>query len=168
MSDKEIFSSSEAFDPDVEVIGETGGTVVYVFPGGNAGVKKGKKLAERLEEGAKLSNSSQAPSISSAVSKKQNAARSETVSPRSQSVTSPANHSPAKASGQTAQPQFHCESMPTATDAEALAQTLVSSNLISPMQLQVAQYDVSASGMSLLDVLVARGWISKETVASML
>ena len=125
----------------IEKIGETGGTVVYIFPGGKACVKKGKK-----SEKAETSSEKVAPTplkskpVDLAVAAQSNVS---TVS---------------KATEQTHQ-------LP---DAPKIGDRLVAAGVISPIQLQVALYDQSHMNMRLGDVLIARGWIDQETLESAL
>lgn len=122
----------------IERIGETGGTVVYIFPGGKACVKKGKKSEKSNTSSAKGSSKRPDVKIESEVG---------IVQPDTAAVS------------QQAHP---------ATDAPKIGDRLVEAGVISPTQLQVALYDQSHMNMRLGDVLIARGWIDQDTLESAL
>ncbi|MGF1495475.1 MAG: hypothetical protein ACFB8W_01440, partial [Elainellaceae cyanobacterium] len=46
-----------------------------------------------------------------------------------------------------------------------LGKQLLQMGIISATQLEVAKYDQSTSGLSLVEVLLARGWVTEEAIA---
>lgn len=171
MSDQ--LSSPSSRDPEaaVQIIGETGGTVVYIFPGGDARVQKGKKLSESFQETAQKTGSltSSSDSYTRSSTAASIASPSAVASPkkaRPQSPISPLAHPGVQKNrsnspnlAQTARP------MSSAADAEALGKKLVEAKLISSVQLQVAKYDLETSSMGLAEILIARGWVSQGAIA---
>lgn len=94
----------------IYTLGETGDTVIYIFPNGNA-------LMDR---------------------------ETDAIADKLQSATShPAKADPA---------QF----VPSAD----LGERLVAEGVITTAQYSVARYDQAATGMSLMEALIARGWLS--------
>ena len=127
----------------VSKIGETGGTVVYIFPGGKACVKKGKK-------GQKTSPKVKAPGLPTAKSRLKKAA--------------PVHPSPAKSSDAVnSQP-----SSPSSFSIQKVGDRLVDAGVINSTQLQVALYDQKAMKLRLGDVLIARGWVDQATLDTVL
>lgn len=124
----------------IEKIGETGGTVVYIFPGGQACVKKGKKN-EKTETPPTTGSPKPLPTNNIELES-------------DQSKLNAISHSP--------------KPIHQATDAPKIGDRLVEAGIISPMQLQVALYDQAHMNMRLGDVLIARGWIDQETLESAL
>ena len=120
-------NQSDAADhTDVEVLGKTGQTVIYVFPSGNAQVERGKVAGE--------------PS-----------------------------HTPSKP-----QPNFDQQDSKTAPVTEtpkspvAAVERLVQAGLLSAIQQEVVQYDQAATGMTVEEILIARGWFNEETMMAFL
>ncbi len=123
---RERHQSDAADHADVEILGKTGQTVIYVFPSGNAQVERGKVAGE--------------PS-----------------------------HTPIEP-----QPNFdqqHAKTVPVPETPESSASTverLVEAGLLSAIQQEVVQYDQAATGMTVEEVLIARGWFNEETMMAFL
>ncbi|GEM_PF-3792286 len=173
MSDQSSSVSSHNPESAVQIIGETGGTVVYVFPGGDARVKKGKKLVERLRETAQATDSliyrpdESIPSLTISPDTQLNLKKPRPKPLISSSLRqggqansgdrpkkSPSSHSGSKAA-----------SVASSLDTTTLGQKLIEAKLISEIQLQVATYDLQTSSMGLAEILIARGWVTKEAIA---
>jgi len=123
----------------VSKIGETGDTVVYIFPGGRAQVEKGKDRAKK---------------------------RKQTKS-RSKVVRTSANPSHAE-DRQPSSSQPVSRLATAKTTAFDLGDRLVAAGVISQTQLEVARYDQESMNLDLCDVLLARGWMTKDGLTSFL
>ena len=88
------------------VLGETGKTVIYIFPGGDALMNRDAQEATQAL----------------------------------------AQHQPA----------------PPQLEGDALIEQLMAQGLLSSAQVQVGRYDHQITGLSLIDALVARGWIAAD------
>ena len=136
----------------VSKIGETGGTVVYIFPGGKACVKKGEK-GKKNEKGEKASSALNEPKIATA---KNQRPKVKTV-PMSTVKSSP-----------TVKKQVSSPSPLSTQTIKRVGDRLVDAGIINPTQLQVALYDQKAMKLRLGDVLIARGWVDQSTLDAVL
>ena len=156
---------SEQEEASVQVLGETGGTIVYIYPSGNARVKKGKKST--------LINPTQSHSVSN-----QGNTTQSTQAPRQhhdvvvQVPPSPSSQSNTRAhqkAAPTIQPSVQTNhakpSSQTTTVKQQLGDYLLKKRLVTHTQLEVAKYDLRTSGLSLEEILLARGWVSSEAIA---
>ena len=128
----------------VSKIGETGGTVVYIFPGGKACVKKGEK-------GKKAASSMKVPGMSTAKKRLQ----------KTGPVPTPAANPTHSVDPQASSP-FSTQRV------QRVGDRLVEAGVINSTQLQVALYDQKAMKLRLGDVLIARGWTDQSTLDSVL
>ncbi|MGB3491160.1 MAG: hypothetical protein WBA57_00420 [Elainellaceae cyanobacterium] len=182
-------------DSAIKVIGETGGTVVYVFPSGNARVKKGKKLSEIVGEGDSKTDHPSPQSASSQASTAP-ASKSKSASSQSKSASPKPSFSPSSKPSTAEKQQRgnafipswahdrgedhhsdHSKFAPSprsrsnapvaspTVTADALGQKIVNAGLISATQLEVAKYDLTTSTMELAEILIARGWVNQEAIA---
>lgn len=135
----------------VSKIGETGGTVVYIFPGGKACVKKGKKRPKNSAPAhAKTANISTEQSDGSTVAEVDKAVK-ETRQQPSNTQTS----------------EFSVDQS-TQTTVQKVGDRLVQAEVINSTQLQVALYDQKTMNLRLGDILIARGWLDQATLDSVL
>lgn len=125
---------------DVEILGKTGQTVVYVFPSGSAQVKRGE------------------------AADKQSPIQSRPKPQQLSDTTSSAPSTPSPDTAATSHPA-HPISISTATP---LVERLVQAGLLSAVQKEVVQYDQAATGMTLEEILIARGWFDEATMAGFL
>lgn len=107
---------------DVEILGKTGQTVIYVFPSGNAQVERGKVAAEQ-------------PQII-----------------------------------QTQPKLDQQDAMAASTPEISLSplERLVEAGLLTVIQKEVVQYDQAATGMTVEEILVARGWFDEASMVAFL
>ncbi len=167
MTDRASNTAPEENDIPIQVLGETGGTVVYIFPNGSARVKKGKKLtlASAPEKSVSNQGNLTRPEPSSQTS---SIAIKPPPPPRSQSsqLNCPEPSSARNTATQTVHPAPKVNSGAQTIDVtQRLRRYLLKQGLVTTIQLEVAQYDSTASGLSLEDALVARGWITPEAIA---
>ncbi|MEM9213138.1 MAG: hypothetical protein AAGD25_02230 [Cyanobacteria bacterium P01_F01_bin.150] len=145
----------------VTKIGETGGTVVYIFPGGKACVKKGKKEGED-------SSQIQAKATKS-VEPKNLAANKAAVKQRKQVVMHPNVNQVSRQQAAKVKTSDEGDfSQITQTNEPKIGDRLVQAGVINSTQLQVALYDQKAMKLRLGDVLIARGWIDQATLNEVL
>ncbi|MGK7887896.1 MAG: hypothetical protein AB4042_01080 [Leptolyngbyaceae cyanobacterium] len=123
-------------------VGETGDTVVYIFPSGNACVKKGAKKARQSES---------APTANVSAS----------VPPKPPAPPRPPAPKPPVAFRQPTPPKPPAPSSSSASAPQSVGDRLVQSGLISANQLQVALYDQQSMNLELVEVLIARGWLDE-------
>lgn len=136
----------------VSKIGETGGTVVYIFPGGKACVKKGEK-GKKSEKAENVSSPLKEPEMAAAKSRRQKATTVPMPTVKSSSTVSKQAVSPSPLSTQT---------------IKRVGDRLVDAGIINTTQLQVALYDQKAMKLRLGDVLIARGWVDQLTLDAVL
>ena len=129
-------------DESVEKIGETGQTVVYIFPGGNACVKKGKQIAEVRQQTHKTAERS-----------------SRQVIDAGPWLDDQSNES--QVDGEEYMGASQDDSSP---NLQVVGKRLVQSGLINATQLEVAMYDQAALELNLVDILLARGWVKRADV----
>ncbi|MGP1383074.1 MAG: hypothetical protein ACTS2F_05900 [Thainema sp.] len=159
----------QAEQPDVEILGKTGQTVIYVFPSGNAQVKRGQVPSEHRESQPKT----ESPSPASSTSPAQLAIPAhttptqivpvQTVPIQTASLAQPAPGSQSQLNYQV----HHQPESQTQSPANAIEQP-VQAGLLSAVQKEVVQYDQAATGMAIEEILVARGWFNEATMAAFL
>jgi len=155
-----------------QVLGETGGTVVYIFPDGNASVKKGKK-AKLLSQ----SKGSELHEVVSTLSEPASSPQRHTSNRSTQNQRSalkppppPPVHAGSKlnsgisinSSSKRNEPKGHV--LKESKLQQQLDTYLLKQGLVTSTQLEVAKYDSENSGLSLEDVLLARGWVTQEAI----
>lgn len=138
----------------VTKIGETGDTVVYIFPGGKACVKKGDKSSQ----GVSAASKSSVPNVSGPMTKEE-----KSVS-RVQKFVRNANQQASKSKVYASAPRSKAQNI----GKELVGDRLVRAGIINATQLQVALYDQKTMNLGFGDVLIARGWIDQATLDSML
>ena len=156
---------SEQNDASVQVLGETGGTVVYIYPSGNARVKKGKKSTLlNSEQRHSVSNQGSATQIKQSSRPHQNVAvKSPPISPSQSNARD--NQKVSSKIQKSVQPASVQSSAQAPAPKQQLGDYLLKKRLITHTQLEVAKYDLRTSGLSLEEILVARGWVSSEVIA---
>ncbi len=172
-------SASKQEDFSTQILGETGGTVVYVFANGNARVKKGKKVILETDL-ASASSGDRPDSSTSKIHYKTESHRPPSTSginPTSLPFKSkPTKQRMVPHSSGSCEPLHPKPLSPTVMPTTAtfprvspvpeasLVDYLLAKKLISSVQLEVAQYDANSSGLSVGDVLLARGWVTQEAL----
>lgn len=134
---RERNQTDAAEQADVEVLGKTGRTVIYVFPSGNAQIEWGKVPDEQLQTQPRPKPRllSDATSFSSSTPSSEAAAKPHSAQPSS--ISNPIT----------------------------IVERLVQAGLLSAVQKEVVQYDQAATGMTLEEVLIARGWFNEAAMA---
>ncbi|HEY9880034.1 MAG TPA: hypothetical protein V6D29_16385 [Leptolyngbyaceae cyanobacterium] len=125
----------------IYTLGKTGDTVIHVFPNGNARMhRRGKTNSQQTSkahtpqpEEVKLLKVHSANPVIPAVTDSQQTYPSKSLTPMSNSESA---------------------------SVEVLGQSLIQAGLITPGQYQVACHDQAVTGMSLIEALVARGWLA--------
>lgn len=178
-------SASNNEDFSTQILGETGGTVVYVFANGNARVKKGKKVTLETDLESRGDRTASANPKNH-----KNPAKGVARGPAPTDATKPLPPPPLKPNSLKRQgplqpsvsskrpdhplsnPLPSSKPLPAPTNSPlqstsltTLIHYLLDKKLISSVQIEVAQYDSNASGLSLEEVLLARGWVTQEVIA---
>ncbi|NET08736.1 MAG: hypothetical protein F6K16_29380 [Symploca sp. SIO2B6] len=135
----------------VSKLGETGGTVVYIFPDGDARVKKGKKDTEGTVKKSDQSRFT-VPKPPSHI-KLQDTSKS-----GKQAIPKPPSQ--IKRVGKSLN---EAQTVPQNID-KTIGDRLVEAGVISSTQLQVALYDQQTMSLSIDEILIARGWIDQNTI----
>lgn len=125
---------------DVEILGKTGQTVIYVFPSGNAQVEWGEVSVEPSQTQSRPRPRLLSDATSSAPS------------------TSPVTPSATAAT-------VHLTQSNSSDDPATIVERLVQAGLLSAVQKDVIQYDQAATGMTLEEILIARGWFNEAAMA---
>jgi hypothetical protein len=150
-------------DSSIQVLGETGGTIVHVFPNGKASIKKGKRKDLTFQADQSVQNKDSAPPNpsfpQSSLRRNHNGSLQCPPSP-------PPLHPGCLAFSVTtlSDAEHSASSNHQAKSLKDLERYLVQHKLITSTQLEVARYDMSASAMSLEEILIARGWITQEAI----
>ncbi|MEL6221792.1 MAG: hypothetical protein AAFR31_04000 [Cyanobacteria bacterium J06627_8] len=154
----------------IEVLGETGGTIVHVFPNGNARVKKGKKTGStspRHQSVQPQGRTTKAPKASASKSKPNGnlqAPPPPSLRPGCLAFGVKTYSDADNLSRANRTDSVDASSNHQKTSAKDLEDFLLKQNLVTAVQLEVARYDQSASSMSLEEILVARGWVTQDVI----
>ncbi|MEM7770102.1 MAG: hypothetical protein AAGA75_12180 [Cyanobacteria bacterium P01_E01_bin.6] len=145
-------------DLSVQVLGKTGGTIVHVFPNGKAQVQQGKKAGSSLQRHPSIQKQGSTTNASKPVRNRDISVKPPPPPPlRPDSIGFQSSSASTGNSLQSAAKNCKVQ--------EKLGHCLLQKKLVTPTQLQVAQYDMTSSGMSLEDILVARGWVTQDAIA---
>lgn len=146
LPEKNVTAGFSMSEETIYTLGKTGDTVIHVFPNGQARMNRRAKtdaphLSKSQHVGPEKAEFFKAPGVDAVEHPKTNSRTNSKSSFRGADLTS------------------HPESIST----EDLGQSLIQTGAITPGQYQVACHDQAATGMSLIEALVARGWLDPQS-----